>query len=463
MTKRDDPVEEPFLRSLQRGITGFRKETLEVQHRLAVLIWNIYSKRREHKIFPTQAFFSYQELYGKFGRDGFNKINGRLKIFDVPKQWSKKLHYGKPYSLTPEVRRIRTTYLNRSRKESSKLVLEDGSYLRTPPKALASKDMDGFTKTGFKDIKLRTCVPVDIQELKNLRKNLRTRKKQIEAGYWRGDLFFQEIAPESIQRYIDEINQVLIKANTQVCGPGRVMHRYIQSKAGRLYAKGINLQTAKGTIKEVALDGLWEYDFENCHYSIFHQLTERAGIECPHIKDYLKRKTTIRKQIAKEVQISEESAKECLIAIMYGARDSLWHENAIPRTVGEEAAKRLSNNPLFKHIYAEIQSGRKAILEWWQNTGRTTYMNAMGKRIKKEETDEKILAHLIQGIEAKMLNIVLDLYSERILLLQHDGFAADEQLDKKRITKKINEDTGFDMKLSEEKIQVGEEIIFSKT
>jgi len=153
----------------------------------------------------------------------------------------------------------------------------------------------------------------------------------------------------------------------------------------------------------------------------------------------------------------------CLLIIMYGATESIWPESAIPDEIGVDAAQRLYKNPLFAHIYAEIRLGIKAILEWWPDTGRTTYMNAMGKRIKKEGKDKKILAHLIQGIEAKMLNIVLDLYSERILLLQHDGFAADEQLDKQRIIKKIKEDTGFDMKLSEEPIQIGEEIIFSKT
>jgi len=463
-----DPVEEPFLRSLQRGIKNFSKENPEVQHRLAMLIWNIDSKKREHSRYPGWASISYQELESQFGRDGFNQINDRLRIFDVSGEWSKKQNYTKAYRLTLEVQKIKTSSLSRTTKELSKLVLEDGSYLQTPPKALASKDMDGFTKTGFKNLHhFKPCVPVDVNTLKNLRKNLRNRKKQIEVGYWHRDLFFQEIAPGSIQRYIDEIGQVLRKANTQACGRGRVQPRYKQSRAGRLYADGINLQNAKTAIKQAALHGLWEYDFENCHYSIFYQVVQQAGMECPYIKDYCsssRRKNAVRRQIANEAQISVKNVKKCLLFIMYGAPESVRPEDAICEELGSvDAAKNLYQNPLFTHIYEEVKLCKAAVYKRWPSKKRNKlHYNAMERGIDKKEKSNKILAHLMQGIEAKMLNIVLDLYPDKILLLQHDGFVAEVQLDKQRVIKKIKEDTGFDMKLSEERIQMGLEIIYTK-
>ncbi|MCP4412869.1 MAG: hypothetical protein GY808_09940 [Gammaproteobacteria bacterium] len=87
----------------------------------------------------------------------------------------------------------------------------------------------------------------------------------------------------------------------------------------------------------------------------------------------------------------------------------------------------------------------------------------MGKRIRKfDNTPSEILAHLIQGIEAKMLRVAIKLYEKDIALLQHDGFASKAKLDKHWIIEQIAEQTGFAMGVSEEQIQVDESVIFEK-
>jgi hypothetical protein len=461
VASRDDYVLEAFMRSLRRGVAGFGKESLEVQHHLATLILDSSLKRRRHKKYDGYMAVTYQELYGKFGRTGFQDLNERLGLFEVLEHWSKDEKYTKGYKLTGKVQAIRSRFLNAGIRKLDNLVGGDGKYLRTPPKAVASKDMDGITASKWKHTQFKSTVPVDIPALKRLSNRLKAIKKDMDAGRWNCDLFFKGETSDWVEYCLEVIAQVLRLAHTKVAGEGYLIHRYVESQSGRLYARKINLQTAPKAVKQAALHDLWEYDFENCHYAIFYQLAGQAGVECPNIQHYLAHKEEVRSRIAREVQITQEQTKVCLLAIMYGARASGWHESAIPEMIADKA-QRLYEYPLFAGLMCEIKAGREAILNRCPK-GRTTYMNAMGKRIRKNESAEQILAHLIQGIEAKMLHIALDLYPKQILLLQHDGFAASEKLDRRRISESIKAQTGFDMDLSEERIRLSESLIFSKT
>lgn len=458
---RDDYVLEALIKALQRKVSGFKKEPQEIQHHLANLIWDSNLKRRRHKVYDGYMAISFQELYSKFGRTGFKEVNERLGLFEVVEQWSKKEKRTKGYKLTGKAQTIKSQFLNANIRRLDDLVGSNGVPLNTPPKAVASKDMDGITASKWKHIKFRSSIKVDEEALIRLRKHLRAVKRDMVAGHWAGDLFFKEETQGHVDYCLEVISQVVKMANTKTAGKGYVIHRYVESKAGRLYAKKINLQTTPTAVKQAALHGLWEYDFENCHYAIFQQLAAQAGMGCPNIEEYLARKKEVREQIAREVQITEKEAKFALIAIMYGARASHRKTDAIPEAIGDRA-KVLYTHPLFAGLMKEIKAGRKEIIKNWPNTGRTTYMNAMGKRIGKKEKAEEILAHLIQGEEARMLHIALDLYPEQIQLLQHDGFATSERIDRRKISNEIKEQTGFDMALSEEQIHLSEQLIFSK-
>ncbi|MBA7495975.1 hypothetical protein ES702_06571 [subsurface metagenome] len=460
---RDDYVLEAFIRALRKKVSGFKREPDPTQHYFAKLIWESGLKHREHKTFGDDYMtIGYQELYGKFGRNKFEETNDRLGIFEVTPTWSKKKKYTKGYRLTDKIKGIKSTFLNGNIRRIDKLVGGDGKHIRTPPKAVASKDMKGITASRWRNTKFKSNVPVDIPTLKLLRKGFKAIRKDMDAGHWNLNLFYTDETPEKVDRCLEVIAQVLRMAHTDAAGFGYVIHRYVESDAGRLYAKNINLQTTPRVVKQAALHGLWEYDFSNCHYAIFHQLAEQAGVKCPNIQHYLAHKSEVRRQIAREVQIINDDAKVCLIAIMYGAMESLWHESAIPETIGSGNAKRLYQHHLFKGLMSEINIGREAILKWWPGKGRTAYKNAMDKYIGKKESQKKILAHLIQGIEAKMLNIVMHLYPDKLLLLQHDGFATSIRLDRGQISSQIKKETGFDMQLSEDHIQVCPELNFPK-
>lgn len=443
---RDEPVVESFLRRLRRDLPGFKEEPQATQVSLATLIWNFESKSKQHKAKPGAMSISHQEIARRFGRGKFDAINERLGIFDVSRNWSRSRNLTKAYTLKPDVQASVTDYLHRGRRRLTSLITEAGLRIRTLPKAVASKDMDGITARAWAKAKLVNKVPVDVARLAALKVEL----ARMLGPHTRN--LFGNLDPEAVTRLRDIVAKVRRMAKVDVSGEGYVWQRYVESTSGRLYAKGVNLQTVPTLIKQTALHGAMEYDIENCHYSILRQMAARFGFPCPAIDDYLANKQATREQIAQDVGITVEQAKVCLLAIMYGARQSEWHEAAIPEAIGKKAPE-LYRHPLFAGIAKEIAEARAVIIAGWPRRLKTL-LNDAGKSIRTSASDRQILAHLIQGVEARMLRAALDLYPQEIVLLQHDGFASTARLDRARLAQAIEQATGYRIELSEKRIAV---------
>jgi hypothetical protein len=268
-------------------------------------------------------------------------------------------------------------------------------------------------------------------------------------------------APDVDVAYRLEILGQLIKlAQTDVAGRGFIVHRYAEGRTGRLYARGISLQTAPRIIRKAALHGLYDYDVENCHYAIFSQLAARFDCECAAIGHYLTHKNEVRESIAKAVGISIGQAKMCLLALMFGARLSEWEGNAIPEAIGIRA-KVLFENAQFMAIANEILDGRRVILSRWDKR-RTTLLNDMGRAVNLDEPANVRLAHIIQGLEAKALRAAINLYPDEVVLLMHDGFVSKRALDVQLIEKAMYADTGIRLEVAGELITLPADLDFSK-
>ena len=100
-----------------------------------------------------------------------------------------------------------------------------------------------------------------------------------------------------------------------------------------------------------------------------------------------------------------------------------------------------------------MSRARRAVIKDWPRS-RKRLQNAYGKWISESESDLKILAHLLQGVEAKMLEAVRKCYPNEILLLQHDGFASSVPLDMGKMTEAIFEASGYVMQIEESRIQL---------
>lgn len=443
-----------MIKTLGDARPKFRDLAPGVQHQLAELVWSASAKRRRHSVYEDAVTIGYDELNKKFGRGRFRQLNEELELFDrldeLYRTSGTKGHTA-GYRIKPDIQEAIERMLNniKAGKRTVSLVYEDGREMLKVPKAVPAKGMDGQTIKNWKGVKGLKPAPVDIGSLKRLLRFLEKAKHSHD--------LFADMSEDEVERLLESSLKLLALASSKVAY-GHVIHAYEQAGSGRLYAQGINLQNSQRLIKQVALYGLWEYDIANCHFAIFQQMADRVSFDTPHIDRYLANKKVTRQGIADRVGISYDEAKDCLLMTMYGAPASPWPENAIPEAIGVEAAKRLFADPAFRGISEEIKGGRAAILEAQPViTGRggvRRIQNAFGRFIDADATAPEKLAHLVQGVEAWMMDLMATLHADDIVLLQHDGFASTRQLDCKQLERLVLDKTGFVIELEESRLSV---------
>ena len=76
----------------------------------------------------------------------------------------------------------------------------------------------------------------------------------------------------------------------------------------------------------------------------------------------------------------------------------------------------------------------------------------MGKFISEDAPVEKLMSHLLQGAEAKMLEAIRLIYP--LSLMQHDGWTSPDRLDIERMEIAIEEATGFVVEIKETRLQI---------
>jgi len=453
---RDEHVPESLVRLLGREVRGFGKLDPRDQTNLAYLVWIEGQNRRAHRLFEGFRSFTYKELEKRFGRGGFKRINDAVGIFEVTPNWSKDQGATRGYRLTQAVRELKDRYLKPRRVAITKLMTMDGRAIRTLPAAISSKGLNGVTATAWRKAKVHNKIPVDIAWMRRAHDWIsRTLEDQQPK-----DLFAQADHEELTYR-AEVLGQLLRISHTDVAGRGYVIHRYAEATTGRLYARGISLQTVPRLIRKAALHGLYEYDIENCHYAVFSQMAARFGVECHAVNRYLAGKHQTRARIADAVGIQVEQAKVCLLALMYGAKLAQRPDNAIPEAIGVENARRLYADPTFASIATDLRQGRAAILKSWPRR-RRTLLNAMGKPIGLKEPAEDRLAHVIQGVEAQALRSIVELYPEEVVLLMHDGFVANRSLDVPLMERRMFDATGYRLTISGGVIHIPANLEFSK-
>jgi hypothetical protein len=453
-TRKDEKVPKDLVEHLVRHLPKLAAEKFKYQTAIAWMLWIGGLKRRRHQKYADHYWFDYADLNNKFGRRKFLTVNDRVGLFTVT-AWSKEQHTTKGYKPTDAAQQALRNYLDQRFTRTTGLLTTDGRAEKTIPEAVASKSMDGLTISRWRNAKRLNRVKVDVAALARLQKKLRKERDMLRARVdVGGDHETQAIRADRIQRLIDTAAQILRLANTETAGKDFVAHRYVMARSGRLYARDVNLQTVPIPIKQAALAGLWEYDIANCHYAILLWMAKKIGHSCPTIAVYLAAKETTRSTIADEVGISVAEAKYVLIAALYGATKSPRPGSAIADKIGEEKAKVLFANRHYVAIDRDIATARRKILAKEPRSSNGWIKNAFGQSIRVTSNSRKILAHLIQGVEATCLQAAIDLYPKDIVLVQHDGFAASRQLEVDAIEAAMLRATGCALKLEEKQIKV---------
>lgn len=462
---------EPLVKQLAKDVPGFKFETPQVQAALAYMVWTGPTERRRHTVHDGYMSFHHKELAERFGGQ-FKAINERLRFFEIKKneqgkevwRFDKEAKatdtFTKGYRFSPVVQKSREAFLAKKParlSRLSRLLDATGTGLRTPPKAVASTDMAGTPTTRWRAANVDdslSLVPVDIGMLTRLQRDL---AKKIDTwkrtGHAPRDLWMEYPSLDYLVGLHEQTTQIILMARSNL-GLGIVLHHYVESASGRLYALNCaNLPNAPKVIRKAALSGLWDYDVENCHFTIMAQMARLEGPPCVAIEHYMANKKAVRAEISEGVGISIDDTKTCLLALMYGARTTTWDKNAIPKAIHDKAAA-LFALPLFANIADDVERARTAILKQHKLNRQGNLVNAFGKSIKANDyKPEQRLAHLIQGVEAKALRACIELHPGEIVLLQHDGFTATKRLDVAALEQAIQTATGYALKLEEELVQ----------
>lgn len=412
-----------------------------------------FTQQRQHRGDPQAFSMHYRELERDFGRGNFSKLNAAIRLFEVDQHYfsgkgktASKRRETRRYRLAPDAERIYLEEQSRTARRNLVALLDgNGRKVRKLPAAVDSLDSKGNKATVWIREQITNLVPVDIGALDKL-------KAQLPAP----DLYkAQDSRKEDYRlRYLGEVRRL---AMTVPAGRGFMAHRYQEASTGRLSATDINLQSAPRAVRKAALSGLWDYDFQNCHYSILEQMAQRYGLACPAIADYLANKAAVRQQLMADIGITEDQAKEALISIIYGARPQASRYVALYDALGEDFGKlrSLVRHQAFKALYRDVQAATRLILSRWPVSRSRLVKNEAGKLVSTALRKDRRMAHLIQGAEAYILRAAFRLYPDKIVLLVHDGFISTGKLDAGLLEAEVLRTTGYRMKLEEECMAVG--------
>ena len=456
MGVREKLTHKSDLKAFHRRFPGFRRQNVKTQLALIRTLRYAFDRARRHKGDPDCFWCHHSELEDEFGRGGFEAINSLLKMFEVSSNWSVQKGETRRYRITADAERIWLDSLSTKRRGQLGVLLDaENRAVTTLPAVLAAKDVNGVTAKVWKRAPIPRLVPVDLDVLDSL---------VLKMASATGDLFIQAEPMALHERWLAAAD-LRKMATTSVAGRGFVAHRYQETGTGRLSAMGhTNLQSAPRTVRKAALAGLWDYDFENCHYAIIHQMAIRYGCTCQAIRHYLNNKQTVRATIATDIGAEIGQVKRALIAVIYGARASASRYVALYEAMGDnkERTRRLLRHPLFIDLHRDVKAARNAILSGWP-VRRRRLINEAGKGISVDARKEQRMAHLAQGAEAIILRAALRQYSDKIVLLVHDGFVTTEPVDEATIERAVLAETGYVMKLAGERIVMPADFDVSKT
>lgn len=248
-------------------------------------------------------------------------------------------------------------------------------------------------------------------------------------------------------------HRLLKASNTPLC-LGSVPVQYEQKSTGRLVEVLSVIQSTPREVISAALDGYWDYDLSNAHFSILKAWANKLGHDAPVIDMYLREKKKIRTELAAKCDADSNDIKPCLISFLYGAALSSHEKYAsIGKLLGTASAKRFNTDPFVTSLNKEIKRIRGYVVkDMKMHAGR--YVNAMNISLLPSKKDDKavVLSHALQGFEALALKTVMAKYGPKILLPMHDGWISSERMDCGELEQLIKGATGFDLAVEETRL-----------
>lgn len=180
-----------------------------------------------------------------------------------------------------------------------------------------------------------------------------------------------------------------------------------QSDSGRYYGHGTSLQRVSKEVRHAALGRCHMYDFKAASYALMTDLALGIDptLEVSVIKDYVNRRSTIRKSIAADVGISEEWMKTIFTSLGFGAKVANNPFASIRKKLGAVAYNRLMMNDQFVKIGDAMINVRETIAGYFPDSFEFLsrhYESVCPRTGKKRKKDQK-LAWIYQAMEAEAI------------------------------------------------------------
>ena len=447
---------------------------------LSAFVWAMYANaipHKSHRVDLTPIHWEAKKsIFGSAAR--FDEINGMLGWFEKELEGVKG-KWASGWKLTDHGYKVASGFfLEILSKLATKyddlvtgLIDAAGSPYRTPSDAFRSTTATG-AKCRFPRNVMSSLVEVNSQNLLDL---------IVASERWlNGDPFPEHLG--WLKYHWDEYKRCYgdQKSYSRVLLAGRQAHLmlslsnssrnkdalvptiYSESKAGRLYAMGhVNLQRCVGEVRRLALQGCYDVDIENCHWSLLSQMAIRIGIDTPTISYYLNNKKMVRSDIARFAGITTDDAKFVLISLIYGAvlrcrgsRESFDDKkNAIEAKLGRDVVETLAGHPVLQGLVEDLRKSSRGVVEYYRNQTRKkggVVVNDAGREIDGSISKRKILSHILQGAESEAMRVMIEELMGNIVLLQHDGVTVKVKPDLGGLERKIHDRTGFSLSLEAE-------------
>ena len=434
----------------------------------------IYSGYYKHNTWEEYTSVSYKTLQKWFGRE-YHDITDIL--LEHTEDWSHNDKITRGWKLNDRCKEIFDEYFTKEvrQKETNKLLGLDGRVLKTFPKhgIIKSVNRDGrrlrkeekmenninnTTRVNFNNI--QRCIDV-IREIKDTGKigkeNLNKYTKPL-----------MKIDPDDLTEIRNNLTDLRDIADSELLPKGKIYQHYFEGESGRVYTTGnTSIQQMNRIVRPIVMGGLgyWDYDIQNCHFTLLKHIAKYYGYKrLDSIEDYLENKSSIRKRLALLVDEDMKNIKTILLAILYGASQQVRKGNDITELIGRKKQYELNEDAFIDKLYSDIKGLTKHIVDitererqkhpylqiygktilYWQNI-RHKRLAVVGENGKKVP-GRKILAHILQGLESKILDVIMGSIGRDIKVLIHDGFITESFIEHKELSKVVKETLNIDVK-----------------
>jgi len=433
----------------------------------------IYSGYYKHKSWEEYTSVSYKTLQNWFGRD-YHKTTDIL--LEYTEDWSHSDKITRGWKLNDKCKKIFDEYFTRQvrQKETNKLLGLDGRVLKTFPKfgIIKSVNRNGLrlrkeekmenninntTSVNFNNI--QRCIDV-IREIKDTGKigseNLNVYTKHLLA-----------IDPDTLTEIRNDLTDLRDIADSELLPKGKIYQHYFEGDSGRVYTTGnTSIQQMNRIIRPIVMGGMgyWDYDIENCHFTLMKHIAAYYGYKrLDSIEEYLKNKSVIRKRLALLVDEDVSIIKQILLSILYGSSQMVRKGNAVTDLIGGKKQHEINTDAFVDMLYKDIKGLTQFIVDRTEReTDKHPYLRLHGKKVLyyenirhkrlavmgengKKTPGRKILAHILQGLESKILDIIMGSVGREIKVLIHDGFITESFIEHDSLSKLIKDELDIDL------------------